>query len=609
MTRTLFDSPAADTDDWDDPFGPPVVVRPPVKPVVAAQPVPTGKRYFVRDYQTRAVESVFAEWEKVDSTLLVMATGTGKTVCVGTIAERAMARWAGDVMFVAHRRELIDQAIRTFRGMLPGVRVEAEQGERVASSDARIVVASVQSLHPDRLAAFCKDRFSVLICDECHHVTSGNVSYKRLFDWFSSAKKCGVTATPDRSDEKALGQMFDSVAMVYDILDAKRDGWLVNIGQKLVTCQDLDLSGVRLNKDGDFRESDLAEAMKEERPLMATVEAAVKYSTLPTPAHPEGAKRPTLIFTASTDHARAVADMLNRRHARDGTGRAAYMDYKLDRDNPGLRDEIAAEYRRGNIRYLVNFGLYVEGTDFPDTAVVVIARLTKSRALYAQMCGRATRTIEELSGPLSACRDAAERRSLIAASRKPGALVIDVIGLNHKLVITSADILGGRYDDEAVEMVKSKMAKSDWAGDVEQELAKAQVEVEKAKRLAADRAKAAKRSGVVIKARLSERDVDPFDVLDAVAGREPGWFAGKMATDKQVEALKKFGVPRSDLEGITRHRASRLFETCVQRSKLGLCSYRQAKILKRFGFEINASRKAAETTIDSLKAAGWKRTW
>src|SRR5262249_28925153 len=112
---------------------------------------------------------------------------------------------------------------------------------------SRVVVTSVQTMcRPNRLERFAAPKFGLVIVDEAHHATAA--CYRRVLDHYKrkpAVRVLGVTATPDRADEEALGQVFDSVAFTYEIPDAIRDGWLVPIEQQFVVVENLDFSAVK----------------------------------------------------------------------------------------------------------------------------------------------------------------------------------------------------------------------------------------------------------------------------------------------------------------------------------------------------------------------------
>ena len=96
-----------------------------------------------------------------------------------------------------------------------------------------------------RMQRFNPYEFGLLIIDEAHHAPAQ--SYRRVIDYYGQnpeLRVLGVTATPDRKDEQALGKVFDSVAFDYELPQAIDDGWLVPIRQEFIVCEDLDFSSI-----------------------------------------------------------------------------------------------------------------------------------------------------------------------------------------------------------------------------------------------------------------------------------------------------------------------------------------------------------------------------
>src|ERR1700728_3765408 len=202
-----------------------------------------------RDYQQRAVDSISDEFSLRQSTLLAMATGLGKTVVFAFAINQLSKK---KCMVIAHREELIFQArdkILAVTGETPQIEM-ADARAVDGIFQCRIIVASIQSLIAGnghrRFERFNPSEYDLIVVDECHHAVAA--SYRAVLDHFLQNKSCkvlGVTATPDRADEMALGQIFDSVAMDYEINDAIESGWLVPVMQQYVTVKDLDLSQCR----------------------------------------------------------------------------------------------------------------------------------------------------------------------------------------------------------------------------------------------------------------------------------------------------------------------------------------------------------------------------
>ena len=177
----------------------------------------------LREYQREAVAAIGREHESVRTTLLVLATGLGKTVTFAAVA-RGVVDADGRVLVVAHRGELLDQAATTLTAF--GLRVGIEQAhnrvDRAEMPD--VVIASVQTLRGARLESFAPDAFRLVVIDEAHHATAE--SYRKVLEHFAPAKVLGVTATPDRTDGVDLRNVFDSVADTYELRAGITSGFL-----------------------------------------------------------------------------------------------------------------------------------------------------------------------------------------------------------------------------------------------------------------------------------------------------------------------------------------------------------------------------------------------
>lgn len=537
------------------------------------------------------------------STLIVQATGTGKTIVMGETA----ARWPrGRVMVLAHREELIDQGAKKIGAMcneVCGIEMADEhQAESSSFSKHRVVLASVQSLNSNRrgkyrFEKFNPDEFGLLMIDEAHHATAP--TYRRVIDWFyrnHELKLLGVTATPDRTDEEALGQVFDSVAFEYGILDAVNDGWLVPIEQQFVHVEGLDLSGCKSHKS-DLQDADVARVMAQEGLLHKVVGPVIELA----------GDQPTLVFAASVEHAHKMAEIFNRHKPHS----AFAIDGTTDKE---IRREQLAAFSRGEFQYLVNMGVFLEGFDEPRIGVVAMARPTKSRALYAQVAGRGTRP---LPGVVDGVDDVETRKALIAGSDKPAMLMLDFVGNSgrHKLVCT-ADILGGNESDEVIERATENAKAESKAGrkvNMREQIDKAREELEEEIRQKHERdrqeaeALAKKRQHIIAKAKFSTKAVNPFDIFDIVPKREPGWHKGRMPTEPMKAALKKFGVDQGTIDSLSFCQAGEMLSLCSKRRKQGLCTIKMAKQLARFGYSPDMKFEEARQIMDKLAANKWRR--
>lgn len=491
-----------------------------------------------RPYQIECVERAYNELTNGSkSTLVVMSTGLGKTICFSSLIDRMLTEQPGKrAMIIAHRDELIDQAQDKYFAMT-GYTPAIEKASRKAGC-AKVVVSSIQTLNAGKLCEcqewvckcgnitrdkFCEcgiqapssrpkecpscvegavrrmqkfdpSDFAILVVDEGHHAPAR--SYKRFIRYFDDVPRLGVTATADRYDKLALGQVFDSVAYTYGIEAAISDGWLVPIRQEFVHCKNLDFSQLHTIA-GDFNQGELDTIMLSEKVLHQVVSPMIEII----------GERPTLVFAVSVAHAEIMAEILNR-HEKDSA------KFVYGKTLPHDRKSRVQEFREGKFQYLVNCGVFLEGFDAPNIAAIAVARPTKSRALYEQMIGRSTRTI---TPPLG--NDPEERRAWIANSLKPDSLILDFVGNSgrHKL-INAIDILGGKYSDGAKRLARkeanSKKNLQDLLEECEDEIRKRELERQEREQKEQER-----RKKIRAKARYSQRRVDPFRTGDRVAPR------------------------------------------------------------------------------------------
>ncbi len=560
--------------------------------LVVAQPI-AGKT--LRDYQAASVEAVLREFDAHASTLLVLPTGCGKTVVMAKLA----TGWErGNVLLLAHRIELLDQAAEKLGhelGYLPVV----EQGQRGMDVDClwqggAVLVGSVQTMRGGRrLEKFARHPFDLILVDEAHHATAA--SYRKIIDHFRglnpSLKVLGVTATPRRADNTAMGLVFDSVAYELPIVQAIEEGWLVPIEQEYVAvdCVDFDQLSVGKNDFGesDLKASELEAVLVEEEPLHAMARPILERA----------GDRQCLIFTAGVAHAHLLAAVLNR--YRDGS--AAAVDGQT---LPAKRKETVEAFAAGDLQFLTNFGVFTEGFDVPSVALVAMGRPTKSQGLYTQMLGRGLRPLPGvvdgpfgMGGPVRSGADmAAERRSRIAASMKPGCRVMDFVGNSeHKLAgqMSSVDILGGNYDAEVRELAAERLRDKPGA-DVMAALRKAKAELTLLR-------EQERRRPIRAEVGFTAQRVDPF-----APGPAPGVQGLTLtrggATDAQIGLLVGLGVDYAEAAAFGRKQASAV----IDKLRAKRCTNKQRAILAKYGEPTDVNCEEASRLIDEIAKRGWK---
>lgn len=536
----------------------------------------------LRDYQQQAKEAIFKEWEEHSSTLIVCPTGSDKTQIFASVIKQVHP---GRSIVIAHREELIWQA-RNRIEQVSGLSCEVEMAELSATtslfSRTPVVIATVQTLNTGtaagrRMGRFRPEDFSLVVVDEAHHAVAD--SYKNVLNYFRQnprLKVLGVTATPDRCDEEALGQVFDTVAFDYEILDAIHAGWLVPVDQQFVQIKELDFSGIRTTA-GDLNGGDLAAVMEAENTMQGVASASIQII----------GNRRSIVFTASVKQAEILSAIFNRH-------REGMANWVCGFTNKEDRRAMLEQFATGKVQVICNCGVLTEGFDNPAVEVIVMARPTKSRALYAQMAGRSLRP---LPGIVEDLQLAEHRRGAIAASSKPAALLVDFVGNSgrHKLM-TSADILGGKVSDAACERAINlakklgKPVRMDEALDAaEEELKQAQVN--------ARLRDAQRKAKIVAQAKFVSKFVNPFDVFDIQPMKERGWDKGKVLSEKQRSLLVRQGINPDTMPFV---QARQVIAECFRRWDKKLCSFKQAAILKRRGLAVNVSREEASRMIDEI---------
>jgi len=547
-----------------------------------------------RPYQDEAVQAVWDQLASVPSTLVVLPTGMGKTVLFGLVARRWLNDRGSRVLVLAHREELITQARDELETII-GRPAEVEMADQWAICRADsgqlwfeqspVVVASVQTLsQTNRLQRFAFDEFGLVITDEAHHATAQ--TYRRIYDHFSSAKHLGVTATPRRADQTALGAIFQSVAYEMSVAQAVEQGWLVDIEQRYVTVTDLDLSRVA-TVAGDFAQVELGQILTGDRILDQMVAATAELC----------GDRPTIVFTAprsagdQCSQGELFADALNQIRA----GSAVF----LSGDSPSdVRRREVEWFRTGQRQYLVGCGLFTEGFNVPNIGAVVMARPTKSVVYYTQAIGRGTRV---LPGILTPELDTPEkRRAAIQNSPKPSVLVIDFVGNSgrHKL-ISSVDIVAGNAPPSVVNRVKRQLKQQSARPLRPRTVRELLASAERYEAEAAARVK-------VRRIKMQQQLISPYAYTDGVRLRKSGRVnENGRATKLQRRWIEQHGGYLD--KHATVGEAGAVIADIKRRWSQGLCSPKQERLLIRHGLASGPIPRAhAKALIDWLSSRGWR---
>lgn len=509
----------------------------------------------LRPYQIEAKQAVLEEYGKGRrSTLLVLPTGTGKTVVFSSVLDEQL-KTGGRGLILAHREELLAQAQdKLFQ--TTGRSSALEKGDSTAANGGeQVVVASVQTLcRPERLLRFGKEGFTDIVVDEAHHCVSE--SYQRILHYFDRARVLGVTATPDRGDHRNLGGIFESKAFEYPISSAIRDGYLCPITARMIPIE-IKIEGD--SRAGDYKAEDIGKALD---PYLESIADEMARNL-------EGRK--TVVFLPLVKTAVRFSEMLNER---------GISSAEIDGESPD-RERILSDFNDNRYQVLCNSMLLTEGWDQPDVSCIVVLRPTKVRALYCQMVGRGTRI----------------------CPGKKDLLLLDFLYLTERHdLCTPASIL---CPDEVVGEEMNKLLRTGEAFDITE--AKAEAE-----RRAVQEREASLAAVLETMRKKPKRSVDPIQFAMSICAEDLAYYSPVFAwehdlpTVNQIRFLERAGISSGSVT--CKGQASLIIDRLMKRSSAGLSTPRQIRVLEKYGYTgVGTWTKAqASDAIDTLARNGWR---
>ena len=326
-----------------------------------------GANLELKEHQKAALKALEEMRDNSETiALLYHATGTGKTVT----AVMDAIRCGGRVLFLAHTQELVDQATATFRKLWPSTSV-GRYIESIKQPNCHVVCGSIQSvaLHLD---AFKDDDFDYLIVDEAHHAAAD--TYQKVLAYLKPSFTLGLTATPERTDDKSILEIFKNTAHKLDIQTAVEIGELVPV-RCIRIHTNIDLTKVRFNSvQYNIRDLESKIYVPERNRLI--VDTWMQYVK----------NKRTVVFCASVKHAEQIAEMFREQ----GVSAVAVSGGMKQSE----RKEFQDKFVNHDIQVLCACDLLNEGWDCPETEVLFMARPTMSKVLYTQQLGRGMRLFE-----------------------------------------------------------------------------------------------------------------------------------------------------------------------------------------------------------------------
>ncbi|WP_241975008.1 DUF3427 domain-containing protein [Cryobacterium mannosilyticum] len=303
--------------------------------------------------------------------VVVSATGTGKTI-LSALDVRAYA--PKRMLFVVHREQILDRAIDEFKLVLNAP--DSDFGKFVGSKrelDRRYVFASIQSLsRPENLREISPDTFDYVLIDEVHR--AGAASYRKLIDHLEPDFLLGMTATPERTDDFNVFELFDyNVPYEIRLQKALEADMLAPFHYYGVT--DYVKNGEVIDQVADLSRLVATERVDH---LIAQIE---KYGHA-------GAPVKGLIFCSKNDEAAELSKILNQRAVH---GRLLRTRSLSGGNSVEERERAVQMLESGELDYIATVDIFNEGIDIPSVNQVVMLRQTLSSIVFTQQLGRGLR--------------------------------------------------------------------------------------------------------------------------------------------------------------------------------------------------------------------------
>jgi superfamily II DNA or RNA helicase len=461
-----------------------------------------------RPYQQEAIDACLNDLKTCRSSLLVLATGLGKTV----IFSKIIQEWSGRVAVLVNMEELLQQAYHEISG-ITGELIGIERAQDYQDGE-RVVVATVQTLSL-RLERFRRDHFSLIIVDEAHF--SASDVYAKILEYFGSAKVIGLTATDARADGRPLP--FERCSYRMGIAEGIGEGYLVPIRGRRIIVDSINLSRVKTNNQGDFDEQALDDEM---------VKGAAAIADIIWNDH---AFDKGILFFPGCASAKLTSEFLNKK----SEGLSIYIDGKITGSD---RRTLIDRLRNGQSNWLCNVGIATTGFNWPEAAVVGMCCPTTSRTAYVQRAGRGTRT---LGGILNGLSNASTRQAAICSSAKPYMTILDFVGVSANLNLISFEsaLKEPEVREKNVEEVERKEKESEVDERIEPEGPRINL------------------AGSGLAGRIQSKTVHSIEEFDPVNDNSDGGLGSvelksnlptedkELISVKQLKILSKFGISDS----------------------------------------------------------------
>ena len=309
-----------------------------------------------------------------DKAIVIAATGTGKTYLSAFDVKNFNAK---SVLFLAHREELLDNGITTFKKIFPRKKMgKFSQSEK--NVDADFIFGTVQSISKEKfMINFHKKKFEYIIIDEFHHAAAE--MYKNILDYFEPKFLLGLTATPERMDGKDILSLCDyNIAGEIRLKQALESELLCSFHYFGISDTSVDYEKIR-RKNGKFLESELSEKLSVNERTEFIIDKIKLYGF-------NGEILKAIGFCVDINHAIKMSKNFNLS--------GFETEYITAKDSMEKRKKVIENFRKGKIQIIFTVDIFNEGVDIPEINMLLFLRPTESSTIFTQQLGRGLRKIK-----------------------------------------------------------------------------------------------------------------------------------------------------------------------------------------------------------------------
>lgn len=314
--------------------------------------------------------------QRLPAALVIMATGLGKTVVAASFVQWWTRQKNGQILFLVHLWEAIEQAEKEFREMLePNAKFQLLSGNERLDKDADVVFSTFQTMR-NRYRSMQRHAFGLIVVDECHRSKAS--TYEPIVEYFRPQFKLAMTATEERMDGRDVRELFGEPVYEYSLARALANHNLADVEYRVLVDNISQASLRHIENLLGCGEGAVTRAMIDRKVFLkerlTLIARTIKKE--------QKTRRKTIIFCNSRKHAIAVNE-----HFPEG------QTYFSGLPRPILEERLS-DFKAGVITTLIVVNKLNEAVDIPDADLIVFLRMTESKTIWLQQLGRGLRKKE-----------------------------------------------------------------------------------------------------------------------------------------------------------------------------------------------------------------------